>query len=326
MEPRKTNYNYMKLQTLFLILILLFVSLFINVDAGKYKKSSAIANIRIDDLPDRQAGLKENIDSSIAVNQPLTEISSDFPKIKCNAQINAKGGLLKYISPSAQASENENIFELNIQKRWPIASLTKLISSIIAIEEIGINSSADISQKAIDTEGMSGEFIAGETFRVNDLIKAMLMVSSNDAAMALAEKIGEKKFIELMNKKIKELKMAETNFSEPTGLSYLNQSTPESLVKLANYIYFYHPEIFEISAVKERKIFNLNSTAFKKLVNIDQLAGEKDFLGGKTGYISDETGRNLIAIFRKNDKIVLTIILGAENAFEETKKMLECVE
>ncbi|MEK7634710.1 MAG: serine hydrolase [Patescibacteria group bacterium] len=309
----------MKFQTLFLILILLFASLFINVDIGKYQKSSAIANIRIDDL-------KDNIDSSIAVNQPLTEISSDFPKIKCDAQINARGGLLKYINPPGQASENENIFELNIQKRWPIASLTKLMSSIISIEEIGINNAVDISQKAIDMEGMSGEFITGEIFRTNDLIKAMLMVSSNDATMALAEKIGEKKFVELMNKKAKELKMAETNFSEPTGLSYLNQSTSADLVKLANYIYFYHPEIFEMSAIKERKIFNLNSTTSKKLININQFTGENNFLGGKTGYISDETGRNLVAIFKKNDKIILTIILGAENAFEETKKMLECVK
>lgn len=309
----------MKFQTLFLILILLFASLFINVDIGKYQKSSAIANIRIDDL-------KDNIDSSIAVNQPLTEISSDFPKIKCDAQINARGGLLKYINPPGQASENENIFELNIQKRWPIASLTKLMSSIISIEEIGINNAVDISQKAIDMEGMSGEFITGEIFRTNDLIKAMLMVSSNDATMALAEKIGEKKFVELMNKKAKELKMAETNFSEPTGLSYLDQSTSADLVKLANYIYFYHPEIFEMSAIKERKIFNLNSTTSKKLININQFTGENNFLGGKTGYISDETGRNLVAIFKKNDKIILTIILGAENAFEETKKMLECVK
>src|SRR3989344_7001705 len=123
----------MKLQTLFLILILLFVSLFINVDIGKHQKSSAIANIRIEDSLVQQEVFKENIDSSIAVNQPLTEISSDFPKTKCNAQINAKGALLKYINSSVQTIENENIFELNIQKRWPIASLTKLMSSIITI-------------------------------------------------------------------------------------------------------------------------------------------------------------------------------------------------
>lgn len=302
----------MKFQILFLILILLLVSLFINV--GNYKKSSAIENIRISDNPE------ENIDSSIVINQPLKEISNDFPKISCDEQINARGGLLKYIN------EGKNIFELNIQKRWPIASLTKLMASTIAIEEIGVNKSVQISQKAVDTEGLAGEFMAGEIFRVNDLIKAMLMVSSNDAAIALAEQVGEKRFVDLMNKKAKDLKMDDTNFAEPTGLSYLNQSTPESLAKLAVYIYFYYPEIFEMSSVKERKIFNVDSTAFKKLVNIDQFAGEKDFLGGKTGYISDETGRNLISLFRKNDKIILSIIFGAENAFEETKKMLKCVK
>ena len=185
MKTRKINYEISNL--IFNFNTFIRIS-FINVDIGKYQKSSAIANIRIDDL-------KDNIDSSIAVNQPLTEISSDFPKIKCDAQINARGGLLKYINPPGQASENENIFELNIQKRWPIASLTKLMSSIISIEEIGINNAVDISQKAIDMEGMSGEFITGEIFRTNDLIKAMLMVSSNDATMALAEKIGEKNLL-----------------------------------------------------------------------------------------------------------------------------------
>lgn len=317
----------MKLQTLFLILILLFASLFIKVDSGRYKKSSAIANIRIEDSlvsETAQAG------SLVVVNQPLIEKSIDFPEIKCNAQINAKGAVLKYINQPGQSGDNGNIFELNIQKRWPIASLTKLMSSVIAIEKIGINNSINISQKAVDTEGMSGEFIIGETFRAIDLIKAMLMVSSNDAAMALAEKISEKEFVRLMVQKAKELKMAETNFSEPTGLSYLNQSTSEDLIKLVNYIYFYHPEIFEMSAVKERKIYNLDSTAFKKLTNINQFAGEKhlnfEFLGGKTGYISDETGRNLISVFKNSDKIILTVVLGAENAFNETKKMLECVK
>ncbi|MEK7553127.1 MAG: hypothetical protein AAB504_00325, partial [Patescibacteria group bacterium] len=145
----------------------------------------------------------------------------------------------------------------------------------------------------------------------------------NDAAVALAEEEGKENFSALMNQKAKELGMKDTYYEESTGLSFLNQSTADDLTKLAAYIYNNHPQILEISRQKQVEITELKSKKSRKLLNINRLAGQPDFIGGKTGYI-DESGRNLVAFFNKDNKIILTVVLGAENAFDETKKMLNC--
>ena len=153
----------------------------------------------------------------------------------------------------------------------------------------------------------------------------MLIVSSNDAAVAVAENFGEREFINEMQKKASELKMFQTTYLEPTGLSFINQSTADDLAKLATYIYFNHPEILEISRQKETELLELKSNTARKLLSIDKFAGEPDFIGGKTGYI-EEADRNLIALFEINGKTILTITLGADDSFEETARLKDLVQ
>jgi len=266
----------------------------------------------------------EELDSQIASYRIVTE------KIETNGQINnvkcdtkgetlpkSRTALIKYLD------YNFNLFEFNATKRWPIASVSKLMTSVVALEKIGLEKEMKMSATAVATEGITGGFKAGETFKTEDLLKAMMVVSSNDAAMAVAEDFGKEQFVDLMNQKAKELGMNDTYYEEPTGLSFLNQSTANDLVKLANYIYANHPQILEISRQKEVLIKELNTKKSRKLLNINRFAGQADFIGGKTGYI-DESGRNLVAFFNKDNKIILTIVLGAENAFEETKKIISC--
>jgi D-alanyl-D-alanine carboxypeptidase (penicillin-binding protein 5/6) len=267
----------------------------------------------------------EEFDSQIAlykINSEKTEtelvsnngVKCDFEKEK---SLKTRTALIKYLD------YNFNLFDFNSQKRWPIASVSKLMTSVIALEKLGAEKEIEIGASAVATEGTTGGFKAGEIFKVEDLIKAMMIVSSNDAAIALAEKLDKENFSALMNQKAKELGMNDTYYEEPSGLSFLNQSTANDLIKLANYIYNNHPLILEISRQKEIEITELKSKKSRKLLNIDRFAGQPDFIGGKTGYI-DESGRNLIAFFNKNGKIVLTVVLGAENAFDETKKLISC--
>lgn len=237
---------------------------------------------------------------------------------QCSLKVEAKSALIKYLN------QNNNIFELNPNKRWSIASISKLMAAVIAFEQIGGNKEIKIDEKAVATEGTSGDFQEGEIFTSIDLIKAMLLVSSNDAAAALARTIGEENFVKLMNKKAGELKMGDTIFLNPSGLSFLNQSTANDLTKLAGYIYNNHQEILGITEQKEIAINELGFKKTRKLVNINQFAGRPDFLGGKTGYL-DESGRNLISLFNINNQPLLTIVLGAEDAHKETEKMLTCI-
>ncbi len=217
---------------------------------------------------------------------------------------------------------SETIFQLNSAKRWPIASLSKLMTAVIALEQMDINKQITLSAEAVQSDGTLGDFKVGEIFRLDDLIKAMLIVSSNDAAYAIAENFdgGRQGFINEMQKKAAELRMFSTSYLEPTGLSFINQSTADDLSKLVGYIYSNHPEILEISRQPEINITELKSDKPRKLSNIDEFAGEVDFIGGKTGYI-DESNHNLIALFNINAREILTIVFGSNDAFAETKKI-----
>lgn len=248
----------------------------------------------------------------------------NYPSISCDTekfQIKSKAALIKYLD----YNYNRDILNLNTDERWPIASVTKLMTSVAAVESIGWDEKVQISGKAVQTEGTAGSLLTGETYTVRDLIKAMLITSSNDAAVALSEFVGEKEFIDLMQKKARELNMLQTTYLEPTGLSFVNQSTANDLAKLAAYINESYPELFKISRLKEAQITDLKSGRTKTLSNIDKFAGQEDFLGGKTGYI-DESGRNLVALFNVDGRKVLTITLGSDNSFVETDKLKAIVE
>ncbi|MEK7114520.1 MAG: serine hydrolase [Patescibacteria group bacterium] len=250
----------------------------------------------------------------------------DLPLLVCNSdipQLIVKATLVKQLSPLMNSEQI--VFELNSGSRWPIASLTKLMTSIITAEKIGLNKEIIMSVSAIATEGAAGSFEVGEIYKTGDLIKAMLVSSSNDAAAAIIENFGEKEFIDEMQKKAAELKMFQTSYLEPTGLSFINQSTANDLARLVNYARQNHPELLEISRQKEIEIFELKSKKSRKLLSVNRFAGQPDFIGGKTGYI-EESGRNLIALFNINGKIILSIVLGADDSFKETEKIKSFIQ
>ncbi|MEK9154977.1 MAG: hypothetical protein AAB596_02845 [Patescibacteria group bacterium] len=337
----------MRFQALLLMIVISFALLVIKVDGNNSQKAISIANIEAEDsLVESEASaqtfgdyfINQNNRSELLVqsnpaviNEPqnsslnnetdilLEEIGENQISFEnCADTISAKGAILRNVS------QNADLIELDGKKRWPLASITKLMTAVVAIENLGKEKEIAISEKAESAFGEAGGIKTGEVFKAIDLIKAMLVVSSNDAGVALAENPNEQDFIFLMNKKADELKMTDTHFFDSTGLSFLNQSTTEDLVKLVHYINAQSPEIFEISRQKEIKITELISNKSRKLANINQFSGQNNFLGGKTGH-TDEAGRNLISLFNRNNQMLLAIILGAEDAFKETEKLINCV-
>lgn len=256
--------------------------------------------------------------SSFAGNVEATADSQRCDLDLIGSRFNGKAALLKYLN------YNVAVFEINSQKRWPIASLTKLMTSVIAAEKIGFNEKITISEKAAKTEGAAGDFKPKEVFYSGDLIKAMMSVSSNDAAVALAEFFGENEFVNEMQKKAAELAMKQTTFIEPTGLSFINQSTASDLEKLMIYIYYNHPEILIMSKNRETEITELKISQRRKMFNINKFSGRNDFIGGKTGY-TEEAGRNLVSFFDINEQPILSIVLGAADSFKETNNLLKCL-
>ncbi len=237
---------------------------------------------------------------------PETEIT---PSI--DVQVSAAG---------AFAESGKQIFGWEVEKRWPIASLTKLMTATVALENIPVNDIITITEENVKQEGSSGNFIAGEKFKLNDLIKAMILVSSNDAASALATHFSEEKFMAAMNEKAEELGMNNTYFADSTGLSSKNQSTVSDLVKLTEYIYGTNPQILSVAKKYKDTIVEIKTGKRRTIVNINPLAGGADFLGGKTGS-TPEAGGNLISLFNIGGATKTIIVLGAQDRFAETEKI-----
>ena len=300
---------------LFVIVVLIFV-LWTRINHDDFIKTPLDSKVEVSSL---RASVPLNIyktntasfDANRATAQSLSPTKkSDAPP----PEIKASAALVKELNSGAR------LFEFNTYQRWPLASLTKLMAAIVALEQIGAEKRVTISESAIATEGVAVGFSAGDVFTVWDLIKATLVVSSNDAAAALAEFFGASNFFDAMQQKAAELNMSQTSFFDSSGLSFLNQSSVGDLEKLVEYIYAERPELLLVTREKETAITEINSQITKILRNINYFAGNNDFLGGKTGF-TDEAHGNLISIFQYRNRPILIIILGADDRYEETAKL-----
>ena len=220
-------------------------------------------------------------------------------------------------------TSEEPLYIFRGEKQWPIASVTKLMSSLIARRLMPEAEIVTVDEKAVAAYGEAGDFKVGERFTAEDLVQAMLVVSSNDAAEALASHYGREKFIAEMNNLATVIGMTNTVFVDAMGLSPGNLSTPNDLNKLVQFIWSEDPEIFAITRSPTVNIIDIDDGQSRKLNNINLFAGRSNFLGGKTGQIPDSDG-NLVSIFSVPDRSqpVVIIVLGAKDRFEETEKIL----
>ncbi len=219
-------------------------------------------------------------------------------------------------------SANKILLEFKSERRWPIASITKLMTSVIVAENLGFQKQITLNTEDILAEGSAGDLREGEIFTAGDLVQAMLTVSSNDAADALARVYGLRSFIDEMQEKTRVLGMTDTTFIDPSGLSSLNQSTTKDISRLISYLMKSHPDFLNLSTQKETSILEIASGNLKKLKNINKFAGREDFLGGKTGYI-DEAGGNLVSVFEYQGRRLLIIVFGTEDRFLETERLYD---
>jgi len=267
--------------------------------------------------PVADAMVKESLVSPVLAVKSVASIPTEKTRV-------TPDNLSLKAAAAIDLSSREEIFAFNQTERWPLASLTKLMSAIVAIENMDANQKISFSNNAILTEGVVGRFAEGETFSVIDLVNAMMVTSSNDAAIALAEHMPDGQFVALMNSKADSLNMHNTRFSEPTGLSMLNQGTINDLSLLVEYAWDNHPELFSISSKPMITIREINSQRNRRLENINFFAPRNDFLGGKTGFTRD-ANQNFIAVFSLDRKPIAILILGADDRIQETKTIISFI-
>jgi len=225
------------------------------------------------------------------------------------------------------------LFQKDIDQRLPIASLTKLMTAYIVLENYDLAKEIKISKEAVSQKENLGKLKVGEILSVEQLLYPLLMESSNDAAFALAndyEGMNREKFVELMNLTAQKMNLENTHFFNPTGLEPdedkytkdLNYSTAADLVKLTKEL-LKEPLIWEILSTPKYTLYG------PELVNTNEFLGEMPgIIGGKTGYTEKALACFLLVSESPKSKgYLLNVILGTEaNRFEEMKKLLNWVQ
>ena len=201
-----------------------------------------------------------------------------------NLRISAKAYLI------GDLDNGKIIAESNGTTTYPMASVSKLMTILVAKEADNFQDSTIISKTAVSTYGTQGELRVGEKIKVGDLEYPLLLESSNDAAEAFAEYYGLPKFITLMNQKAYSLGMTNTKYEDPSGLTPKNVSTTEDLFKLAKYIFQVVPTIFDTTRVRQYSILHHTWTNANHFLALD------NFVGGKNGF-TDEALQTTVSLF-----------------------------
>lgn len=204
------------------------------------------------------------------------------------------------------------------KKIAPIASLTKIMTALVAAEA-GYDAEEIVTIDSGDRLAGNVEyFFPGDRVKFKDLLAACLMSSSNTAANVIAKHIGGN-FVKMMNERAKLMNLADTRFTDPTGLDPGNVSTNYDIAKIILRA-FGRPEISEILTKPSYQAVVANTGRKINLANTDQLLGSEldrgdyKILGGKTGYIS-ESGYNLVLrVARGKDEIVVVVLGSASGA------------
>ena len=222
------------------------------------------------------------------------------------------------------------LFAKSARTHLPVASLTKILTSLVVLEHLNIDETVKVPAGAVRVDGEKQTLYLDEELSVLSLMKLMLIESSNDAAYALAQYFKEKTgtdLVEKMNEKAQFLQMTESNFLDPAGLNDGAYSTVEDMTKLVRNA-LKQDLIWNITTEKSTTVRSVDGKIEHKIESTNQLFGViPDVVGGKTGYTDIALGSMvlIVDIPGKNDKII-SIILGSKDRFGDTQKMLDWVK
>lgn len=217
------------------------------------------------------------------------------------------------------------LLEKNAYERLGMASTTKIMTAIVALENSELTDIVKASHRASMIEGTSIYLAEGEEMLMEDLLYALLLNSGNDCATAIAEHIGktEENFVKMMNDKALELGLKDTHFTNPHGLADANHyTTSYELAKMASYA-LHNPKFAEIVATEKKRISRQREGGISFLKNHNRLLRDYEYCTGvKTGF-TKKTGRTLVSSAKKDNIEVICVTLNDGDDWRDHKEMLE---
>lgn len=239
---------------------------------------------------------------------------------------NAKSAIL------IEASSGEIIYKNNENEKRAPASMTKMMSLILIMEEIESGNlkwdeKIKISETAASMGGSQIYLEAGESMTVKDLVKGISMASANDAVVALAERIDgtEEEFVKSMNKRGKKLGLTNTNFKNSTGLDEEGHySSAKDMAKIAREL-VRHKKILEFSSTYEDYLRQNTNKKFW-LVNTNKLIKTYEGMDGlKTGFTQNAL-YCLTATATKNDMRLIGVVMGEKDSKTRNSEMTSMLD
>lgn len=270
-----------------------------------------------------QGNINTNQDDSYLLpvsegNFPIRNWSFDEPFINSRAAV------------SFDFNSDKFLYKKEIQLRLPIASITKIMTAVTVLENLSLDDYIKISSKALSEsyiKGASRELVAGETLKAEDLLKLMLIKSNNESAFAFKEFAADNgiDLIFEMNNKARKLGMINTYFNDPAGLDDNGFSTAEDLIKLVKYSLRYDV-IHSILRTRQDTVFSQDRSIVHRLFSTNKLLGLiPNLITGKTGYTDGALG-NMLVVTESPKGNIITIVLGADERFKETKKLVDWID
>lgn len=231
-----------------------------------------------------------------------------------------------------EASTGEILFQKNKDEKLAPASMTKMMSMLIIMEEIENGNlkwdeMITTSERASSMGGSQIFLKAGEKMSVTDLLKGIAIASGNDAVVALAERISgsEESFVKRMNARAKDLGLKNTNFVNSTGLTEDNHYSSAYDMSLIAKELVKHEKILEFTSTYEDYLRKDTKSPFW-LVNTNRLVRFKEGVDGlKTGF-TKEAGYCLTATMKKDNMRLITVVMKEEDSNKrsaDTSKMLD---
>ncbi len=205
----------------------------------------------------------------------------------------------------------------------PIASVTKLMTALVAVEYINLDKDVRINYVP-DVTSVIPRLEVGRTVSMYSLLQLLLVESSNEAAEYIAGIVGRDRFITLMNEKAAALGLSNTVFTDPSGLDNGNVSSVGDLLRLSQYIYNNRSFILELS-VNQDITTAYTKDQFGTLENFNSIPGVESFIGGKVGDTA-AAGQTSVSfhklVVKGEERIVVIILLGSKNRVDDITELI----
>ncbi len=223
------------------------------------------------------------------------------------------------------AQTGEVLYEYNAHTRRSMASTTKIMTSLILLENADLKEEITVDENELNVEGTSMGLLPDDKVTFEGLAYGMLLLSGNDAANVAAKRLGgtTENFIRMMNEKARILGMENTSFATPSGLDDENHYSTAYDMALLGSAAIQNPDFRFISQQKQAVVYYGNPPYRRTMTNHNKLLKYYDgCIGLKTGF-TKKSGRCLVSAAERDGVLLVAVTLNAPNDWNDHKLLLD---